>query len=106
MTTLFDQIYHQYIESPKINHEEFEEKINELNKRIVQLVNKKQKQVKKLKEEHLLKLKEYKKQVDILVERNSNSKTEPDATFMHLKEDHLKNGQFKPACNKQVSKEN
>ena len=28
--------------------------------------------------------------------RNSYSKTDPDATFMRMKEDHMKNGQLKP----------
>lgn len=37
--------------------------------------------------------------------RNSFSKTDPDATFMHLKEDHMRNGQLKPAYNVQVAVE-
>lgn len=38
--------------------------------------------------------------------RNSYSKTDTDATFMRMKEDHMKNGQLKPAYNAQVSTEN
>lgn len=38
--------------------------------------------------------------------RNSFSKTDPDATFMHLKEDHMRNGQLKPAYNLQLGIEN
>ena len=34
--------------------------------------------------------------------RNSFSKTDHDATFMHMKEDHMKNGQLKPAYNVQI----
>ena len=34
-------------------------------------------------------------------ERNSYSKTDPDATFMRMKEDHMLNGQLKPAYNLQ-----
>ncbi|NMS88522.1 IS1182 family transposase, partial [Clostridioides difficile] len=37
--------------------------------------------------------------------RNSFSKTDIDATFMHLKEDHMKNGQLKPAYNVQLAVE-
>ena len=37
--------------------------------------------------------------------RNSFSKTDTDATFMRLKEDHMKNGQLKPAYNVQVGVE-
>jgi transposase len=35
--------------------------------------------------------------------RNSYSKTDNDATFMHLKEDHQRKGQVKPAYNLQIS---
>lgn len=31
--------------------------------------------------------------------RNSYSKTDPDATFIHMKDDHMRNGQLKPAYN-------
>lgn len=34
--------------------------------------------------------------------RNSYSKTDKDATFMHLKEDYMRNGQLKPAYNLQI----
>lgn len=37
--------------------------------------------------------------------RNSFSKTDPDATFMHLKEDHMRNAQLKPAYNLQLAVE-
>lgn len=37
--------------------------------------------------------------------RNSMSKTDNDATFMHLKEDHMRNGQLKPAYNIQIGVE-
>ena len=34
--------------------------------------------------------------------RNSFSKTDIDATFMHMKEDHMRNGQLKPGYNIQI----
>ena len=37
--------------------------------------------------------------------RNSFSKTDHDATFMRMKEDHMKNGQLKPAYNIQIGVE-
>ncbi len=37
--------------------------------------------------------------------RNSFSKTDPTATFMHLKEDHMRNAQLKPAYNLQLAVE-
>ncbi|MFK7004291.1 MULTISPECIES: transposase [Flavobacterium] len=42
----------------------------------------------------------------MLGNRNSYSKTDPDATFMRMKEDHMRNGQLKPAYNPQISIEN
>ena len=38
--------------------------------------------------------------------RNSYSKTDPDATFMRMKEDAMLNGQLKPGYNVQISTEN
>ena len=38
--------------------------------------------------------------------RNSYSKTDPDATFMRMKEDHMNNGQLKPGYNVQISSNN
>lgn len=35
--------------------------------------------------------------------RNSFSKTDPDATFMHMKDDHMRNGQLKPGYNVQFA---
>ena len=37
--------------------------------------------------------------------RNSFSKTDTDATFMHMKEDHMRNGQLKPGYNLQIGVE-
>jgi len=48
-------------------------------------------------------LQKYKEQEDIMKNRNSYSKTDHDATFMRMKEDHMKNGQLKPAYNTQIS---
>ena len=39
-------------------------------------------------------------------ERNSMSKTDPDATFMRMKEDRMRNGQLKPGYNLQISTNN
>jgi len=35
--------------------------------------------------------------------RNSYSKTDTDATFMRMKEDHMRNGQLKPGYNTQIA---
>ena len=52
------------------------------------------------------KLDQYEEQEQILGERNSYAKTDTDATFMRMKEDHMLNGQLKPAYNVQVSSNN
>lgn len=52
-------------------------------------------------ETYIAKLKEYNKKLYVCGERNSYSKTDPDATFMRMKEDAMLNGQLKPAYNLQ-----
>jgi transposase len=51
-------------------------------------------------------LQRYEQQLAQCGERNSFSKTDPDATFMRLKEDHMRNGPLKPADNVQMGTEN
>ena len=62
-------------------------------------------QVKQL-EEHRDKLQEYDNHLAVMGERNSYSKTDPDATFMRMKEDVMNNGQTKPGYNLQIATEN
>ena len=52
------------------------------------------------------KLSEYDSHLETLGERNSYSKTDPDATFMRMKEDAMNNGQTKPGYNLQIATEN
>ncbi len=51
-------------------------------------------------------LDKYEAQEKILDGRNSYSKTDNDATFMRMKDDHMKNGQLKAAYNVQISTSN
>jgi len=51
-------------------------------------------------------LEKYAQQEKILAGRNSYSKTDHDATFMRMKEDHMKNGQLKAGYNLQISSNN
>ncbi len=48
-------------------------------------------------------LDKYKSQQEQLGPRNSMSKTDPDATFMRMKDDYMQNGQLKAAYNWQIS---
>jgi transposase len=47
--------------------------------------------------------KKYSEYEKVLKGRNSFSKTDKDASFMRMKEDHMRNGQLKPAYNLQIS---
>ena len=83
----------------------------ELRKRVAQInrenrSKEEQKAIKTLENKLLPKLEEYKRHLDTLANRNSYSKTDSDATFMRMKEDHMLNGQLKPAYNVQISTEN
>ena len=63
------------------------------------------KQVREL-EEMAGKLAEYDGRLKTMGGRNSCSKTDPDATFMRMKEDAMNNGQTKPGYNLQIGTEN
>ena len=83
--------------------------INQLNREVSeQLTENKtlKKQIKQLEAEYLPKLAKYEEQERLLAGRNSYSKTDPDATFMRTKDDHMKNGQLKPCYNWQFGTEN
>ena len=54
-------------------------------------------------EAYYKKLMDYQKHFNIMGEsRNSYAKTDTDATFMHMKEDHMRNSQLKPGYNIQI----
>lgn len=65
-----------------------------------------QRKMKELKDKHLDKLREYEMHEGKLNGRNSYSKTDEDATFMRMKDDHMQNGQLKPGYNLQIGTEN
>lgn len=80
----------------RIKKEESIEFVHGIGKRKTSL----QKSIESL-EAYVDKLKEYTKKIYVCDDRNSYSKTDPDATFMRLKEDAMMNGQLKPAYNLQ-----
>jgi transposase len=95
------------VELEPINSSVLKEKIKQLNKDNKEKTIQEQKLLKELTNKHLPKLEEYEEKLsDIRDHRNSMSKTDKDATFMRMKEDHMKNGQLKPAYNVQISTEN
>jgi transposase len=96
-------------QTPKpIDSKELKAKVTQLNKAIMErkdVSKQTAKSFKKLEEEHLPRLEKYDQQLETLGNRNSYSKTDEDATFMRLKNDHMQNGQLKPAYNTQISTE-
>ena len=111
-----DKIYpDKEIKPEEITPEELEEfskrlsdKLNEgLKKQKTKEEKKKEQKIKKIvnkiNKDFKPRLEKYNKDLEIMGEnRNSYSKTDNDATFMHMKEDHMRNGQLKPGYNIQV----
>ncbi len=90
----------------KIDAGLLKEKLSVINKKLKEPSKQQAKQLEKLQAEHLPKLEKYESDLDIMGKRKSYSKTDPGATFMRMKDDHMKNGQLKPAYNAQISTEN
>lgn len=96
--------------------EKLDEKVNEYNQKIEECEigseRKKIRSERKYPKQALKKFKDfikrknnYEKAMEILGDRNSYSKTDPDATFMRMKDDYMKNGQLKPGYNVQIATE-
>ena len=64
------------------------------------------KAAKTLKSDYIPRTRKYEQQEKLFGDRNSYSKTDTDATFMRMKEDHMKNGQLKAGYNVQTGTEN
>ncbi len=60
---------------------------------------------KQLEKDFLPRKQKYERQTEITNGRNSYSKTDHDATFMRMKDDHMKNGQLKAGYNIQIGTE-
>jgi transposase len=90
-----------------IDADKLEKRIGELNERLRRDPQDKRmaKAVRKLEREYLPRQKKYEEQEQKLRGRNSYAKTDEDATFMRMKEDHMQNGQLKPAYNVQIGTE-
>ncbi len=62
--------------------------------------------LKKVREDFSVRAEKYEEYQVLFNGRNSFSKTDTDATFMRMKEDHMMNGQLKAAYNLQIATEN
>jgi len=80
------------------------EMVDKLNQRLKDLPDDKKlaKAVKTLETDYLPREEKYEEQEKILAGRKSYAKTDHDATFMRMKEDHMLNGQLKPGYNIQM----
>ena len=100
--------------STPVSHEKMEEKLAELNNIIKdssttatkQRAKAAKKAARQLEKDYIPRRKKYDKQLKLFDGRNSYSKTDTDATFMRMKDDHMKNGQLKPGYNVQIGTEN
>ena len=85
-----------------------EEKQKEDNVEFVYGIGKRKSELQRFTEK-FLEFKERQEKYDIsnklFVGRNSYSKTDSDATFMHMKDDHMRNSQLKPGYNVQIGVE-
>lgn len=81
--------------------ERIKEKVDKDN-----LSKEERKALKQIETEAVPRMNRYKEQLETMGSRNSYSKTDPDATFMRMKEDAMLNGQLKPGYNVQISTEN
>ncbi|MEW9702983.1 IS1182 family transposase [Paenibacillus sp. SI8] len=95
-------------EASKITSEKLENAVKQLEERLQEKPkdNPLKKAVRALRKDLLPRLQKYESYEEILGNRNSYSKTDKDATFMRMKEDHMRNGQLKPGYNVQIGTEN
>lgn len=91
-----------------IDGKQLREMVDKLNKRLKEMPDNKKlaKAVKTLETDYLPREEKYEEQEKILAGRKSYAKTDPEATFMRMKEDHMLNGQLKPGYNIQTGTEN
>lgn len=91
-------------EDSHVSSDQIKKTLQKLEKKLSLQPDNKQlkKTVKVVKKDLLPRQQKYEQQRETLNGRNSFSKTDPDATFMRMKDDHMQNGQLKPGYNIQT----
>ena len=91
-----------------VTPEDFQARVERIKARMetVRVPKKIRTTIRKVEEESIPRMARHEEQLHTMQGRNSYSKTDPDATFMRMKEDAMLNGQLKPGYNVQVSTEN
>lgn len=92
----------------KLTAEEVAERVERIREKVDadNLGKEERKALKQIETDAVPRMNRYKEQLETMGSRNSYSKTDPDATFMRMKEDAMLNGQLKPGYNVQISTEN
>ena len=112
---LLNQIEHNHAieneENPvggELTADEVTERVERIKAKVdaKNLSKEERKALKEMEKDAVPRMKRYKEQLATMGTRNSYSKTDPDATFMRMKEDAMLNGQLKPGYNVQMSTEN
>lgn len=92
----------------ELTAEEVAERVERIREKVDadNLGKEERKALKQIETDAVPRMNRYKEQLETMGCRNSYSKTDPDATFMRMKEDAMLNGQLKPGYNVQISTEN
>lgn len=95
-------------EESEVDSEELKELAQRLSEKLKRNPEDKKvkKAVRKLEKDFIPRMEKYEKYFDLFAGRNSFSKTDPDATFMRMKDDHMRNRELKPGYNIQIGTEN
>ena len=91
-----------------VTPEQFRKRVENIRQKVERnkLSKEEEKALREIEQEKLPKMDKYALDLSIMGERNSYSKTDPEATFMRMKEDAMLNGQLKAGYNVQISTEN
>ena len=94
--------------SEELTAEEVAKRVGRIKEKVDadNLSKEERKALKQIETDAVPRINRYKEQLETMGSRNSYSKTDPDATFMRMKEDAMLNGQLKPGYNVQISTEN
>lgn len=94
--------------SEELTAEEVAKRVERIREKVDadNLSKEERKALKQIETDAVPRMNRYKERLETMGCRNSYSKTDPDATFMRMKEDAMLNGQLKPGYNVQISTEN
>ena len=94
--------------SEELTAEEVAERVGRIREKVDadNLSKEERKVLRQIETDAVPRMNRYKEQLETMGSRNTYSRTDPDATFMRMKEDAMLNGQLKPGYNVQMSTEN